>query len=143
MVNSKLRDSAIKHLSNKSSATAEEAQRINDMWSKAFMPRYTDNPYYLVTPWFPTWKHHKEIKELGLEVFKELGVFSRSKEQTVIVYSMRFNRLSEDHRASAEKAPIELYELYECTFEEFIAYIQAVKLNVDISKLWDQTNEDS
>ena len=140
MVNSKLRDSAIKHLSNKSSATTEEAQRINDMWSKAFMPRYTDNPYYLVTPWFPTWKHHKEIKELGLEVFKELGVFSRSKEQTVIVYSMRFNRLSEDHRASTEKAPIKLHE---CTFEEFIAYIQAVKLNVDISKLWDKTNEDS
>ena len=143
MVNSKLMAAATTRLSSKLSDAEEHAKRIQELWSNLSMNMRGGNPYYLVTPWFPTWKHHKEIKELGLEVFKELGDFSRSKEQTVIVYSMRFNRLSEDHRASAEKAPIELYELYECTFEEFIAYIQAVKLNVDISKLWDQTNEDS
>lgn len=140
MVNSKLIAAATTRLSSKLSDAEEHAKRIQELWSNLSMNMRGDKHYYLVTPWFPTWKHHKEIKELGLEVFKELGDFSRSKEQTVIVYSMRFNRLSEDHRASTEKAPIELYE---CTFEEFIAYIQAVKLNVDISKLWDQTNEDS
>lgn len=141
MVNSKLMSSATTRLSRKLSDAEEHAKRIQELWSNLSMNMRGDKHYcYLVTPWFPTWKHHKEIKELGLEVFKELGDFSRSKEQTVIVYSMRFNRLSEDHRASAEKAPIELYE---CTFEEFIAYIQAVQLNVDISKLWDKTNEDS
>ncbi len=140
MVNSKIRDSALNQLSSRVSATEEEAKRIQELWSELSMNMRGGRHYYLVTPWFPTWKHHKEIKELGLEVFKELGDFSRSKEQTLIVYSMKYRRLSEDHRASLEKAPIELHE---CTLEEFIAYIQAVKLNVDISKLWDKTNEDS
>lgn len=140
MVNSKMMPSALNQPTSRVSVSEEQAKRIQELWSKLSMNMHGDNPYYLVTPWFPTWKHHKEIKELGLKVFKELGDLSRSKEQTMIVYSMRFNRLSEDHRASIEKAPIKLHE---CTFEEFIAYIQAVKLNVDISKLWDQTNEDS
>lgn len=140
MVNSKLMAAATTRLSSKLSDAEEHAKRIQELWSNLSMNMHGGRHYYLVTPWFPTWKHHKEIKELGLEIFKELGDFSRSKEQTLIVYSMRFNRLSEDHRESVEKAPIELYE---CTFEEFIAYIQAVKLNVDISKLWDKTNEDS
>lgn len=140
MVNSDLRASSVNRLSNRVSASEEQAKRIQELWSKLSMNMRGGSHYYLVTPWFPTWKYHKEIKELGLEVFKELGDFSRSKEQTLIVYSMKYARLSEDHRASLEKAPIELYE---CTLEEFIAYIQAVKLNVDISKLWDKTNEDS
>lgn len=140
MVNSNLRASAVNRLSNRVSASEEQAKRIQELWSELSMNMRGGRHYYLVTPWFPTWKYHKEIKELGLEIFKELGDFSRSKEQTLIVYSMRFNRLSEDHRESLEKAPIELHE---CTLEEFIAYIQAVKLNVDISKLWDKTNEDS
>ena len=140
MVNSKLMAAATTRLSNKLSDAEEHAKRIQELWSELSMNMRGGRHYYLVTPWFPTWKHHKEIKELGLEVFKELGDFSRSKEQTLIVYSMKYRRLSEDHRTLLEKAPIELYE---CTFEEFTAYIQAVKLNVDISKLWDKNNEDS
>ena len=106
MVNSKMIASALNQITSRVSTTEEQAKRIQELWSKLSMNMHGGNPYYLVTPWFPTWKHHKEIKELGLEVFKELGDFSRIKEQTVIVYSMRFNRLSEDHRASTEKAPM-------------------------------------
>lgn len=140
MVNSELTASALKHISNRVNASEEQAKRIQELWSKLSMNMRGDKHYYLVTPWFPTWQYHQEIQNLDLELYRDISTHSRSREQTLIVYSMKYARLSEDHRASLEKAPIELHE---CTLEEFIAYIQAVKLNVDISKLWDQTNEDS
>lgn len=140
MVNSKLMASAVTKLSNRVSDAEEHAKRIQELWSNLSMNMRGDKHYYLVTPWFPTWQYHQEIQNLDLELYRDLSTHSRSKEQTLIVYSMKYARLSEDHRASLEKAPIKLHE---CTLEEFIAYIQAVKLNVDISKLWDQTNEDS
>lgn len=136
----KIMSAAATQLSNRVSDAEEHAKRIQELWSNLSMNMRGDKHYYLVTPWFPTWQYHQEIQNLDLELYRDLSTHSRSKEQTLIVYSMKYARLSEDHRASLEKAPIELHE---CTLEEFIAYIQAVKLNVDISKLWDQTNEDS